>query len=49
MGKEIINQVQEEQRVLSRINPRRNTPKHIVVKLKKIKDKHKILNVTREK
>ena len=49
MGKEIINQVQEEQRVLSRINPRRNTPKHIVVKLKKIKDKHKIVNVTREK
>ena len=49
MGKEIINQVQEEQRVLSRINPRRNTPKHIVVKLKKIKDKHKILKATRKK
>ena len=29
MGKEIGNQVQEVQRVLYRINPRRNTPRHI--------------------
>ena len=29
MGKEIINQVQETQRVPNRINPRRNTPRHI--------------------
>ena len=29
MGKEIINQVQEAQRVPQRINPRRNTPRHI--------------------
>jgi len=35
MGKEIINQVQEAQRVQSRINPRGNTPRHIVIKLKK--------------
>ena len=27
MGKEIITQVQETQRVLNRINPRQNTPK----------------------
>ena len=29
MGKEIVNQVQEAQRVPYRINPRRNTPKQI--------------------
>ena len=37
MGKEIVNQVQEEQRVPYRINPRRNTPRHILIKLSKIK------------
>ena len=49
MGKEIVNQVQEAQRVPGRINPRRNTPRHIVIKLTKIKHKDKILKVTREK
>ena len=49
MGKEIVNQVQEAQRVPGRINPRRNTPRHIVIKLTKIKDKDKILKATREK
>ena len=39
MGKEIITQVQETQRVPNRINPRQNTPKHILIKLTKIKDK----------
>ena len=29
MGKEIVNQVQEAQRVPYRINPRRNMPRHI--------------------
>ena len=33
MGKEIINQVLEAQRVPYRINPRRNTPRHILIKL----------------
>ena len=47
MGKEIANQIQEAQRVPGRINPRRNTPRHIVIKLTKIKDK--ILKATREK
>ena len=49
MGKEIINQVQEAQRVPGRINSRRNTPRPIVLKLTKIKDKDKILKATREK
>ena len=49
MGKEIVNQVEEAQRVPYRINPRRNTPKHILIKLSKIKFKEKILKAAREK
>ena len=37
MRKEIVNQVQEAQRVPYKINPRRNTPRHIGIKLSKIK------------
>ena len=47
--KEIGNQVQEVQRVPGRVNPRRNTMRHIVIKLTKIKDKGTILKTTREK
>ena len=39
MEKDIVNQVQEAQRVPYRINPRRNIPRHILLKLKKIKHK----------
>ena len=49
MGKKIVNQVLEAQRVPGRINPRRNTLRHIVIKLMKIKDRDKILKATREK
>ena len=49
MGKEIATQVQEAQRVPGRINPRRNTPRHIVIKLTKIIDKEKLLKATKEK
>ena len=49
MEKEIINQVQEEQRVPYRLNPRRNTPKHMLIRLTKIKHKEKILKAAREK
>ena len=38
-GKGIVNQVQEVQRVPYRINPKRNTPRHILIKLSKIKYK----------
>ena len=41
MEKEIVNQVQEAQRVPGRINPRRNTLRHTVIKLTKIKEKDK--------
>ena len=49
MGKEIVNQVQEVQRVPYRINPRRNMPRHILIKLSKIKYKENILKATSEK
>ena len=49
MGKERDTQVQEAQRVPGRINPRRSMPRHIVIKLTKIKDKEKLLKATREK
>ena len=49
MGKEIISQVQESQRVLNRINPRQNTPRHILIKLMKIKHKDQISKAAREK
>src|SRR5574339_865108 len=49
IGKEIITQVQETQRAPNRINPRRNTPRHILIKLTKIKHKEQILKAAREK
>ena len=49
MGKEIVNQVQEAQKVPHRINPRRNMLRHILIKLTKIKHKENILKAAREK
>ena len=49
MGKEIVTQVQEVQRVPNRINPRQNTPRHILIKLTKFKHKEQILKAAREK
>ena len=49
MEKEIVNQVQEAQRVPYRKYPMRNTPRHILIKLSKIKYKEKILKAAREK
>ena len=49
MGKEIVNQVLEAQRVPYKINPRRNTPRHILIKISEIKYKEKILKAAREK
>ena len=49
MGKEIVSQAQEAQRVPYRINPRGNTPRHILIKLSKIKYEEKILKAAREK
>ena len=49
MGKEIITQVQEAQKVSNRIYPKQNTPRHILIKLTKIKHKEQILKASREK
>ena len=49
MEKEIVNQVQEAPRVPYRVNPRRNMPRHILIKLTKTKHKERILKAAREK
>ena len=49
MEKEIVNQVQEAQRVPYRINPRRNRPRHRLIKLTKTKHKERVLKTAKEK
>ena len=49
MGKEIATQIQETQRVANRINPRPNTPRHILIKLTKVKPKEQIIKAARER
>ena len=49
MEKKVLNQVHEVQRVPYRVNPRRNTPRHILIKLKNIKHKKRMLKAAREK
>ena len=49
MGKEIVKQVQEAQRVPYRISPRKNTPRHILIQLTKIIFYEKVLKAAREK
>ena len=49
MGKEITTQMQEIQSVPNRINPRQSIPRHILIKLTKIKHKQQILKAASEK
>ena len=49
MGKELVTQVLETQRAPNRIKPRKNTLRHILLKLTKIKHKEKILKAAGEK
>ena len=50
LAKEIdFQEVQEAQRVPKKLDPRRNTPRHIIITLPKIKDKERILQAAREK
>ena len=49
MENKIVNQVQEAQRVPYRVNPRRNTSRHILIKQTKAKHKERILKTAREK
>ena len=48
LAKEIdFQEVQEAQRVPKKLDPRRNTPRHIIIKLPKIKCKERILKAAR--
>ena len=50
MAKEIdFEEVQEAQRVPKKLDPRRNTPRHIIIKLPKSTQKERILEAAREK
>ena len=44
-----FQKVQEAQRVPKKLDPKRNTPRHIIIELPKIKDKENILKAAREK
>ena len=47
--KEIDMQVQEAQRVPNKMDAKRTTPRHIIIKIPKVKDKERILKTAREK
>ena len=49
MEKEIITQVQETQRVPNRINPRQNTPRHIINQMNKDQTQRRNIKSRREK
>ena len=50
LAKEIdFQEVQEAQRVPKKLEPRKHTPRHIIITLPKIKDKERILKAAREK
>ena len=50
VAKEIdFQEVQEAQRVPKKLDPRRNTPRHIIITLPMIKEKERILRAAREK
>ena len=47
--KEIDIKVQEAQRVINKLDPKRTTPRHIIIKMPKVKDKERFLKAVREK
>ena len=50
LAKEIdFQEVQEAHRVPKKLDPRKPTPRHIIITLAKMKDKERILKVAREK
>ena len=50
LAKEIdFQEVQEAQRVPNKLDPRRNTPRHIIITLPKMKQKERILEAARDK
>ena len=50
LAKEVdFQELQEAQRVPKKLDPRKHTPKHIIITLPKIKNKERILEATKEK
>ena len=50
LAKEIdFQEVQEAQRVPKKLDPRKHTPRHIIITLPKMKDKERLLKAAREK
>ena len=47
--KEIDIQVQEAQKIPNKLDPKRATPSHVIIKMPKVKDKERILKAAREK
>ena len=49
LAKEIdFQEVQEAHRIPKKLDPRRNTPRHIITTLPKVKDKERVLEAARE-
>ena len=46
---DIQEDIQEAQRVPKILGPKRTTPRHIIIKMPKVKDKERILKVARKK
>ena len=46
--KEIDTQLQEAQIVTNKLDPKSTTPRHIIIKMPKVKDKERILKAARE-
>ena len=46
--KKKVTQVQDVQRVPKKLDPKRPTPRHIIIKMTRLKDKERILTATRE-
>ena len=47
--KETDTKIQEAQRAPNKLNPNRPTPRHIIIKIAKVKDNERILKAAREK
>ena len=47
--KEIDIQFQKAQRIPNKLGPKRTTPRYLIIKMPKVKDKERILKAAREK
>ena len=47
--KEIDTQVQEAQKIPNKLDPKKTTPRHVKIKMPKVKEKERILKAARQK